>query len=238
MSKKLISAIAAATIGASALSMPVLAEVTSTAGVMSDYVFRGASAGKSAAFGSADWSNDSGVTAGIWAVDNAGGSDGGEFDLYVAYGQEGDSFDWSVGLTRYEYTANTLNTTELNLGLAMGQFALNVDLNQTDTSSSTNVDASDGTHFALTYDHNDVYDFTVGQVDNNTEDDEATVMNFVTGGANGEDDGWTYIQATASGQVSDVDVSLTLGGVMEQDNANQDGYMTLTASKTFDGLGL
>lgn len=225
MSKKLISALTAAILGATALSTPVMAGTSATAGYVSDYVFRGFSSGSGAANGSVDYSHDSGFSAGIWAIDLGAvpaGDNGAEFDIYGAYGMDMDSWKWSAGFTIYQYTESTFSTNELNLDLAAGDFSLAIDINNSEDSAISAVDI-DGQHIALSWAANDVYSLTLAQNDPNTDVD---------------DDAWTYLQAAAAGKVSEVDVSMTLGLLDEEDLAgNMNGYLVLSASKKFDGLG-
>ncbi len=222
MSRKLITAVAAATLGAVALSTPAQAEVGATVGWVSDYVYRGVALGESSANVSIDYSNDSGFSAGVWAIDDATAGTGLEYDIYLSYGQETDSFSWSVGYTRYEYTYATNFEHELNLGLGMGSFGLAVDIGQADANVS-GVDAVDYRHVALSYALNDIYSLTVGNVDPDTDAD---------------DDAWTYLEVSAAGEISGLDVALTLGTVEEDDFAGKmSGYLTLSVSKSFDSLG-
>ncbi len=238
MSKKLIAAAAAATMGLSALSTPALAEVTATAGFVSDYYFRGNNLGDGGANGSIDWANDSGFSAGVWAIDDAaGGNDGLEYDIYAAYGAETDSFDWSVGFTRYEYTYATNFEQEVNLGLGMGDFGLGIDIGQADPNVSGQ-DATDYRHVALSYAANDVYSITLANADPDTDTD---------------DDEYNYIEVSAAGEVNGFDVSMTLGTRSDGDATKaavddpttpeseaytaSSGYLVLGISKSFDSLG-
>jgi len=229
MSKKLISALAAATLGAAALSTPVMAEVTATAGFVSDYYFRGANLGDGGANGSFDWSNDSGFSAGVWVIDDAaGGNDGLEYDIYGGYAAETDSFSWSVGIARYEYTYATNFEQEINLGLGIGDFGLALDLGQADP-NVTGSDAVDYQHVAVSWAVNDVYGLTFGNMDPDTDSDA---------------DGYTYVEVSASGEVAELDVSMTLGTKSDGDDTKADpayqdtsGYLVLGVSKSFDGIG-
>ena len=223
MSKKLTAAIAAATLGVVALATPVSADVGATAGFVSDYYFRGANLGDGGANASIDWvAGDSGFSAGIWAIDDqAAGNDGLEYDIYASYAQETDSFDWSVGLTRYEYTYGTNFEQEVNLGLGIGDFGLAADIGSADP-NTTGSDTVDYRHIALSWAANDIYALLVGNVDPDTDTD---------------DDDYNYVEVSAAGEVSDLDVSMTLGTVSLENTATS-GYMVLRVSKSFDGLGL
>jgi uncharacterized protein (TIGR02001 family) len=222
MSKRLITAVAAATLGVSALSTPAMAEVSATAGFVSDYYFRGSNLGDGGANGSFDWANDSGFSAGVWAIDDRNGSnDGLEYDIYGGYAAETDSsFSWSVGLARYEYTYASNFEQEVNLGLGMGDFGLAVDIGQADSGISGD-DATDYNHYAVSWAANDVYGLTLGNMDPDTDTD---------------DDDYNYVEVSASGEVSELDVSMTLGTV-SLEGVETSGYLVLSVSKTFDSLG-
>jgi uncharacterized protein (TIGR02001 family) len=225
MSKKLITAIAAATLIVGALSTPVSAEVTATAGFVSDYYFRGSNLGDGGANGSIDWS-EGGLSAGVWAIDDGmGGNDGLEYDLYLAYGVELDAVDLSIGYTRFEYTHTSDFEHEVNLGVAAGAFALAVDIGEDDDDGAA--DAADYRHVALSWAIDDVYGLTVGNADPDTDVD---------------DNEYNYIEASAAGEVSGLDMSMALGTKSSSDadkaalTTYQDtsGYLVLSASKTFD----
>lgn len=87
------------------------AEITGNFAITSDYIFRGVDSGQ-AVQGGLDWSNDSGLYAGVW-MSNAGlgGSSGkgsaDEIDYYFGYGlglSEGLSLD--LGFIRYDSDSN------------------------------------------------------------------------------------------------------------------------------------
>lgn len=222
MSKKLISALAAAILGATALSTPVMAETTATAGFLTDYIFRGNPLGEGSANGSIDYAHDSGFSAGVWVVDDGFAGTGMEFDVYASYGMDMDGWSWSVGATSYQYTYSTVSENEINLGASFGDFSIGADLGNQEDSAVSTVD-NDFQHIHVSYAVNDVYSVLLANMDPNTDAD---------------DDGWMYLEISAAGQISDVDVSITLGAVDEEDLAgNRNGYLTLSASKTFDSLG-
>lgn len=246
MSKKLITAAAAATLGAIALSTQAVAGVTATGGVVSSYIFRGAEAGGASAFAQVDYAHDSGLSAGVWAIDAVGNlqvdgdgdgiisspSDvdaiaGQEFDLYVAYTHEfSDDLSASIGYTSYQYTGNGYSNGEVNVGVSFQKFALAYDMGEYDHSDIDLGDDTGNSHASLSYAHNENWTFTVGQVD--PLDADAV-----------EDDGWAYLDMTVAGEVSDVDAALSIGFVDQDDlSLADDGYITLSVSKTFDGLGL
>lgn len=97
------------------------AEVTGNFAITSDYIFRGVSNGQ-AVQGGLDWSNGSGLYAGVW-LSNGGGADGDdEIDYYAGYGlglNDGLSLDF--GIINYntdENDASASTVNELYVGLA------------------------------------------------------------------------------------------------------------------------
>jgi len=231
MSKKLITAIAAATLGASALSAPAFAEVTATAGFVSDYYYRGRNLGDGGANGSIDFANDSGVYGGIWAIDDgSGANDGLEYDIYFGYGAEvADGLGLSIGYTRYEYTYSGDFEQEVNLGASFGNFGLAIDIGEDDDEGDD--EATDYVHIAASVAINDIYSVTLGNYTPDTQDDDT--------GAD-TDEGHTYIEVSAGGEVAGLDASMTIGTISEEDDVKEtdtSGYLVLSVSKTFDGLG-
>ena len=135
MKKQLLGTLAAASLTAG-LTVPAQAEVTATAGMVSDYVFRGSEYGDAAAYFSVDYEK-SGFYAGVWSIMDGGNAGSGsgqtgnindpdsegsvpvttetsnsglglEIDYYFGYGMEFDNgFNFSLGYTAYTYSYNT-----------------------------------------------------------------------------------------------------------------------------------
>jgi uncharacterized protein (TIGR02001 family) len=136
MSKKSIAISAA--MAAILTSGTAMADVTANVGVVSDYVFRGVVQNTSAAGnGGLDWSDDSGIYAGVWATNiegqaglanNGGTGNGGlEIDLYAGYGGEMEDISYSIGFTHYGYTGDFDSSyDEINLGAGYGDFSLDI----------------------------------------------------------------------------------------------------------------
>jgi len=223
MSKKLITAVAAATLGAVAFTAPAMAEVSATAGMVSKYVFRGNTLGSSAANGSIDYTNG-GFTGGVWAIDDGVVTDGLEVDFYLSYGGDiNDDFSYSVGATRYEYTYATNFEQEVNLSLSYSKFSLGIDIGQGDPNVS-GADAEDYTHISFSWAPNDTYSLLLGSFD--ADEDGA--------GYFGRGD-YSYFEASAGGSISDIDVSFTIGISSDDLVGNgDDAYIVLSASKSFD----
>lgn len=230
MSKKLITAVAAATLGAVAFTAPAMAEVSATGGLVSQYVFRGNVLGDAAANGSLDYTN-SGFTVGVWAIDDGSASpeaeDGLEVDAYLSYGGDiNDDASYSIGLTRYEYTGNGLTNfeQEANLSVSFKGFSLGADIGEGDPNVS-GVDAEDYTHISLAWAPSDTYSLMVASFD---ADDDGAGTYFTRGD-------YEYAEATAAGTVAELDVSFTVGVSSDDLVGNSDdGYMVLSASKSFD----
>lgn len=245
MSKKLITAAAAATLGAMALSTQAVAGVSGTIGVTSEYMFRGFQAGATggAAFASVDYAHDSGLAVGIWGIDNAGHGSydnllqyvweqgGQEFDLYASYTFEAsDDLSLSIGYTSYQYTNDDGSISEVNASVTFQKFTLAYDSGSTDDGDGDSWfigDDLDTEHMAFSYAHNDVWTFTLGQTDPDGDTDDDEVM---------------YLDIQVAGEISEVDVAFNLIAVDEGDAYDEwDGVesaMVVTVSKTFEGLGL
>jgi uncharacterized protein (TIGR02001 family) len=99
------------------------AEVTGNFAITSDYIFRGVSFGQ-AVQGGLDWSNGSGLYAGVWMSNTAddGAQSADEIDYYAGYGlglSDGLSLDF--GIINYNTDSNEagdLTVNELYLGVA------------------------------------------------------------------------------------------------------------------------
>ncbi len=216
------SIVIAAAVAATLSSASAFADLTANLGVVSDYVFRGVVQTNSAAGnGGIDWSDDSGIYAGVWATNIEGGTASGlEIDLYVGYGGEIDDFGYSVGYTHYGYTGDFDSSyDEVNLGGAYGDFS---------------VDIAIGTHEALTA--------------GGTDDDYTFVSLgygsgpfFASYNAFGGDWGGAYLEFGMSTDIGGAEASLSVIKGEPEDNftgigANtSDGStMVFSISKSFD----
>ena len=103
--KKMIPAsIAASAIAlASVAAVPAMADVSANVGATSNYLWRGVSqtGDQSAISGGADYENESGLFAGTWVSNVAGGN---ETDFYIGYGGEAGDFGYSVTYNYYMYS--------------------------------------------------------------------------------------------------------------------------------------
>ena len=114
------------------------AELTANVGWVSDYIFRGIFQEDSSPFGGLDYAHESGLYAGIWGADVAGGL---EYDLYFGYGGSfGDSGGFTIGYTGYFYTEDDQSEptsfddqyNEINLGISFGIFSLDYAIGEAD----------------------------------------------------------------------------------------------------------
>src|SRR5690606_29917851 len=89
----------------------VQAEVSASAAVANNYIFRGVlmGAGSAAVSGSLDYAAESGLYAGVWGTSGDGTSD--EYNLYVGFGGESGDFSYDVNVLGYVYP-----TTKIDLG--------------------------------------------------------------------------------------------------------------------------
>lgn len=108
------------------MATPVMAEVTAGAALTSNYIWRGFSQTQddAALSGSVDYSDESGLYAGIWAskVDFADADV--EVDVYVGMsGDINDDFSWDVGLLSYNYPGAKGRFDEVYAGIGYGAYS-------------------------------------------------------------------------------------------------------------------
>jgi uncharacterized protein (TIGR02001 family) len=140
-------------VAASAVMTTASAEVTFNAGVMSQYIFRGAVQRDSASLmGGADYTHESGFYAGVWAAQvgteksdnfawagydgtNSAASNGWEVDFYGGIKKEVSGVTLGGGFTSYQYTNKTNKAgtkgfdsayNELNFSAAYGPFTATI----------------------------------------------------------------------------------------------------------------
>jgi uncharacterized protein (TIGR02001 family) len=147
--KKILSTAIATTLAATGLMATTAAFTTASAdmaynvGVMSQYVFRGmVQRGGASLMGGADYTNDSGLYAGVWAAQvgteattSLGSNNGLEVDLYGGIKKEMSGVTLGAGFTSYQYT-NKISASkpsgfdtaynELNFSLAYGPITATV----------------------------------------------------------------------------------------------------------------
>ena len=132
MKKTIKTLTAVSVLAASTLASGVaMAELSGNVGVTSNYVWRGMtqSADNSAVSGGIDYSNESGVYAGLW---NSNTSDNAETDLYVGYAGEASDIGYDVGYISYMYNDTGAGATddfsEFYVGASYDKFSLKISL--------------------------------------------------------------------------------------------------------------
>jgi uncharacterized protein (TIGR02001 family) len=190
--------------------------LTGNVGVMSDYFFRGVDQRTSAtANAGVDYDLGNKMTVGAWAADMV---DGLEVDLYGAYADKINQFDYSIGFTTYQYTGDFFdNASEINLNVSTGPVSLEYSVGSIDSSPS-----ADYTFLALT--------FTKGNA-------------YGTYGTFGSDVDGSYIEVGYGMEMNGMDVGIAiisadddLSIVDEDGDGNTDAEisMALTLSKSFN----
>lgn len=236
--KKLTKLAAAIALASGALTTaPAMADVSATAGFVTDYYFRGIKLGDAGAYGSVDYSAG-GFYAGVWAidygVDGDDASDAVEYDLYAGYAFEfenGVSVDLSV--TQYEYTDVADSETDISLTVGFGAFSVNytdVSDDNADADGEEGIDY-DATVYSISW-AGEVFGATYGHYE--IDESKATIaaIDDVTE--------YDWIEVTASGEVVGLDVTLAIGTTENvedaggNDDAGSDGYILLDVSKSFD----
>ena len=109
----------------------VQAEVSASAAVANNYIFRGLlmGSGTPAVSGALDYSHESGAYAGVWggSGDTAAGD---EYNVYVGFGGESGDFTYDVNYLSYLYPTGTASTlgelAEVTVGLGYKDFGLTV----------------------------------------------------------------------------------------------------------------
>ncbi|RDH82791.1 MAG: hypothetical protein DIZ80_10980 [endosymbiont of Galathealinum brachiosum] len=134
MKKLNLLALSAAVAGA-LVSGTAAADLTGNIGLSNNYLWRGVTqTGDSAAIsGGIDYSNESGVYAGVWVAniddfdsDPVTGS-AYEMDLYAGYAGEAGSIGYDVGFITYQYPLSTdVNFTEVYVGVDVVGLELDV----------------------------------------------------------------------------------------------------------------
>ncbi len=242
MKKQLLGTLAAASLTAG-LTVPAQAEVTATAGMVSDYVFRGDQLGGATGYASVDY-EQSGFYAGIWTIMDrsvdekvTGNADTGlEIDYYLGYGMELDSgFNFSLGysLYTYEYNANYLEDFEDEFGGSVGYGGF-------------------GASFFYGWQHGlEAQTVPYTYYDISWSGDVFGVVLGHRSELKGNEYSYTYAEISASGEVATMDMTLSIGKKFDQnmdgDTADAKefqaglskakdtgtGYIVLDVSKTF-----
>jgi len=103
------------------------ADVAGNLGATSNYMWRGTTqtGGAAAISGGIDYTNESGIYAGIWTSNSSFGSP--ETDYYIGFGGEAGGFSYDISVIDYTYTqADDIDWIEIDLGGGIGDFSFNV----------------------------------------------------------------------------------------------------------------
>ncbi|MEK9712411.1 MAG: TorF family putative porin [Thalassolituus sp.] len=187
--KKLTKAIALAGIVTGGLMgvQAAQAEVSASASVATEYLWRGMTLGNgdAAVSGSLDYAHESGLYAGTWV--SSGDASSTEYDLYAGFAGEAGDFGYDLGYATYLYPmadADAIDeSAEFYLGLSFKVASLYVYKSSdfdvdglyavlgADVSDSVSValgasmdQGNDYTHLDVTYAFNDQIAFTVSQI--------------------------------------------------------------------------
>lgn len=210
----LVSAILAST-------SPAMAELSGSAGFVTDFVSRGTTLGDAGAYVSGEFS-ESGFTAGVWAIQDSGRSTTGkgiEVDLYTSYKLEvNDDFSAKIGATSYSFSYTDFSKIEANIGAAFGPVALDAAIGK--ISPEGDADNVDYVYASIAGDAGPV-NVKVGafDLDSNAKADDYMHLDFTVG---------------HKFESLDVNTSVTAGVKKpNDDDVNTEEYIFLNVSKSF-----
>jgi uncharacterized protein (TIGR02001 family) len=133
--------VASLVIGAAVVPGVSLADVTGNVGYNSDYIYRGVFQSESSAFAGADYAGDNGLYIGTWWADVTNGT---ETDLYFGWQGGGDNVQFKIGYTGYFYIDDfDGDYQEVNLGLYLGIFSIDVAVGTYDAQELWGLDDQD-----------------------------------------------------------------------------------------------
>ncbi len=229
---KMTKLAAAIALASGAMSVQTSAvELSANAGFVSEYYFRGLELGDAGAYGGVDADLGAGFYVGTWIIDdggNAGGEDGLETDFYGGWGTELESgLSLGVAYNRYEYTYTSDFEHEVAFSVGFAGFGLEYVTGEDDNEESDD----GGIDEEFDYDvwivswAGEVFGFTYGSYEADFD-------------APGAEDEYDWVEISASGEVSGLDVSVVLGKTRNVDDGTSttsgDGYFFIDVSKSFD----
>lgn len=99
------------------LAMPAAAEVSASASVATNYLWRGFDLGSGTPAASADISvsGESGLYGGLW-ISSGDATAGTEYDLFAGYGGEAGDFTYDINITSYMYPTGQFSATDGSIG--------------------------------------------------------------------------------------------------------------------------
>lgn len=214
-----------------AMSASSYAELSGSAGYVTDYVYRGTTLGDAGAYVGGEYSA-SGFTIGVWGIQDSGvGVDGAtssvsvsrsggvEADVYASYTYEfNDDFSASLGATTYNYTYRDGNEVEGNLGLGLGPVA--VDYAQGKINPDGEGDSTDYSYVSIAGEAGPV-SVTVGAFDLDSE---------------AKSDDYTHLDVSFGTEFKELAVSASITMGVKQpggDKPKTEEYLFLDVSKAF-----
>ncbi len=210
------------------------AGLSTTIGMVSDYIYRGASLGDAGAYWSLDFEQD-GFYAGAWAIDDgSAGNNGLEIDYYLGYTGEVEGFSYGIGFTRYEYTYSSDFEQEINLSVGTAGFGLDIAIGTEDDSIDDPTDTSDFEDeadylvYVLSY-ANGPWGVALGQFDGDEGDEKENTEND-----------YKWFEVSYGQEIGTFDVTATIGQQFDLEDGGADGssygtqYLVLDVSKGFD----
>jgi len=216
MKKLVTSAVLAA---ATMASVPAMAELSANAALTTNYMWRGAtqSTDDIAVQGGADWANESGLYAGVWAS-TLGDNPGNEVDLYVGkkLGAMGPIADVDAGVIILTNTDDLLGAGDaIELKLAGSVAVVNAEL-----------------YVSLDAPANTSYTYLTA----NTEFDVSGITVTPYLGTAGGDASGTHFGVSAGKEISGFDISalIDIADKNSSGTGADETKVSITASKGFD----
>ncbi|MEE8057663.1 MAG: TorF family putative porin [Pseudomonadales bacterium] len=224
--KKLLASSVIAAAAFAGVTAPAMGDVSANVGFVTDYYYRGLNLGDAGMDAGIDY-EQSGFYVGAWAIDDGVSGNGGmEYDIYFGYGLEVNGVSLGIGYTSYQYTYTSDQEDEINLSVGYGQFSFDYAVGE-DSNDSAGISHADYDYdfYSLSW-SGDIFAAVVGHYDS---DKTTTVV----------DAEYSYIELSASGEISGFDISAIIGTAFDTevggiDIHDTDGYMLLDVSKTFD----
>lgn len=208
------------------------AGLSTTIGMVSDYIYRGASLGDAGAYWSLDFEQD-GFYAGAWAIDDgSAGNNGLEIDYYLGYAGETDGFSYGIGFTRYEYTYTSDYEQEINLSVGTAGFGLDIAIGTDNDEETGSEDEADYLVWVLSY-ANGPWGVALGSVDTDEGDNKLITESERK-----------WFEVSYSQEIGTFDVTATIGQPFDQESTSGNvttditsagtQYLVLDVSKGFD----
>jgi len=222
---------------AATIASPTMAELTANIAASSNYLFRGVTQtnDEAAVSGGIDYSNDSGLYAGVWtsnvAIGRHGTGTGQEVDLYFGYAGQAGDVEYDAGYIYYAYPAMS------STGVDYGEVNVNASAGMISGGLAYTVNAGDDNDGG-TNDSGDIYGYAA--VGGELEQDWSWAVTvgryeFTNDGDAGVGDvSYTHYQGDLTKSVGDMgDFTLTLSGTDGSDFAGNDPELVVGWAKSF-----